>query len=297
MGGEGRRPAERSEPREGRGPLRSGRAIAQATEQPGSDEGGGLLWRSSTALDSPRISIVIPALNEEKLIGRILAAFPRDLCRAISAELIVSDGGSGDRTTVIAKEWVDLVVVHRERRRQTIAEGRNAGASVARGELLVFINADTLPQDPVAFLEELDRFVGHGELAGTYAAWACPVQIAPEERRLSDRLFHGFFNRYVRLLNLIGLGMGRGECQVVWTARFREVGGYEDHMAAGEDFDLYRRLAERGKIGYSEALRVYESPRRFRRFGYLRVLFEWTLNGLAVMILGRSISKEWEEIR
>jgi hypothetical protein len=68
-------------------------------------------------------------------------------------------------------------------------------------------------------------------------------------------------------------------------------------MSAGEDFDLYRRLTRCGKIGHRERLLVYESPRRFRRYGYLRVLFEWTLNAVAVMVLKRSISKEWEEIR
>lgn len=277
----------RGVPTEGRRPARSPR------RDPRGD--GGVIWRSERSPAEPRISIVIPALNEEKLIGRILGAFPRELRQRIGAEVIVSDGGSTDRTTVIAKESADILVIHRERRRQTIAEGRNAGATVAAGELLAFINADTLPQDPEAFLLELDRIVRSGDRR--IPAWACPVHIAPDERRLSDRLFHGFFNRYVRLLNLIGLGMGRGECQVVWTSRFRTVGGYQDHMAAGEDFDLYRRLAEGGRIGHAEELRVYESPRRFRRFGYARVLFEWTLNGLAVMVLGRSISKEWEEIR
>ena len=255
------------------------------------------IWRASDRIEEPRISLIIPALNEEKLIGAMLATFPEEILREVGAELVVSDGGSSDRTDAIARDHADMIITHREKRRQTIAEGRNLGASIARGDLFVFINADTLPQDPVGFLRELDRIARSGLTSNRVVAWACPVAIAPEERRLSDRLFHGFFNRYVRLLNLIGLGMGRGECQVVFRDPFVAVSGYQDHMAAGEDFDLYRRLAERGKIGHSDLLRVYESPRRFRRFGYLRVLFEWTLNGLAVMILGRSISKEWEEIR
>ena len=282
--------------RKGRGPSTRTRDLSRGSEPKGSVLHPHV-WRSDSALEDPRISLVVPALNEEKLIGSMLSAFPAEVLHSINAELVLSDGGSSDRTTEIAREYCDAVITHREKRRQTIAEGRNLGASIARGDLLVFINADTLPQDPLEFLRGLEKIVDEGYLPGGIAAWACPVQIAPAERRLSDRLFHGFFNRYVRLLNLIGLGMGRGECQVVWTDLFREVGGYENHMAAGEDFDLYRRLAEKGKIGHGEDLRVYESPRRFRRFGYLRVLFEWSLNGLAVMILGRSISKEWEEIR
>jgi glycosyltransferase involved in cell wall biosynthesis len=248
----------------------------------------------ATAAD-PRISIIIPALNEEKLIERTLGCFPAPLRERFGIELIVSDGGSSDSTVAIARGHRATVVEHREKRRQTIAEGRNRGAEAASGELLVFINADTMPRDPAAFLQELNDIASG--LEERTVAIACPVEIAPEERKLSDRLFHGFFNNYVRLLNLVGVGMGRGECQVVRRDAFRQVGGYQNHMAAGEDFDLYKRLTKLGRIGHRSSLSVYESPRRFRRYGYLLVLAEWTLNALAVLIIGRSISKEWEEIR
>lgn len=274
---------------------RNGHSAKPAAADKG--EGGPELFVSSAAPAAPRISIVVPALNEEKLIGGMLACFPRAERERCFAELIVSDGGSHDRTVEIAREQADLVVRHTAKRRQTIAEGRNLGAQYARGELLCFINADTMPQDPEEFLRALALLAEEGELGAHAVAFACAVHIAPQERRLSDTLFHTFFNNYVRFLNFVGLGMGRGECQVVWRDAFNAVGGYHNHMAAGEDFDLYRRLSARGKIGERKGLRVFESPRRFRRFGYLRILFEWTLNAVAVMVLGRSISKEWEEIR
>lgn len=250
---------------------------------------------SDIALESPSISIIVPALNEEKLIGDMLRSFPRQELEKLNIELILSDGGSTDRTVEIARDYADIIVRHTQKRRQTIAEGRNLGAWHARGDLLVFINADTMPQNPVEFLRALGELADRGR--SNVVAFACPVSIAPGERKWSDAIFHTFFNNYVRFLNAVGLGMGRGECQVVWRDDFLAVKGYQEHMAAGEDFDLYRRLAARGRIGERKGLRVYESPRRFRRFGYLRILFEWTLNAVAVMVLGRSISKEWEEIR
>ncbi len=268
----------------------------------GTGVGGGL---AEAAVDAATISVIVPALNEEKLIERTLACFPPATRRRAAMELIVSDGGSRDRTVEIAHRHADRVVEHVDPRRQTIAEGRNRGAEVAHGRLLVFINADTVPSDPTRFIEELIRLrdridvespLPHRDRTATVAV-ACPVEIAPAERRLSDRLFHGFFNNYVRMLNAAGLGMGRGECQVVRRDAFESVGGYNDRMAAGEDFDLYKRLAHLGRIAHRSTLQVYESPRRFRRYGYLRVLAEWTLNALAVIVLRRSLSKEWEQIR
>jgi len=252
---------------------------------------------SGTALAQPVISVVVPALNEEKLIERTLRCFPPEVRERYSIELIVSDGGSSDRTVEIARRYADLVVCHTEERKQTIAEGRNRGAERASGDLLVFINADTVPRDPQAFLAELVRLAEAWIVGTGTMAYACPVEIGPEERRMSDALFHTFFNNYVRMLNALGLGMGRGECQVVYRDPFNRVGGYENRMAAGEDFDLYNRLTKLGRIGHRQALLVYESPRRFRRYGYLRVLCEWTLNALSVMFLRKSVSKEWEQIR
>ncbi len=253
---------------------------------------------SRTARAHPRISIIIPALNEEKLIEQTLRCFPPELRERYNIEVIVSDGGSRDRTVELAQAQADVVVEHEEPRRQTIAEGRNKGSLAANGDLLVFINADTVPRDSEKFMHALMMIAEHGETgSGGVVAYACPVQVAPEERRLSDRLFHGFFNNYVRVLNRIGVGMGRGECQVIWAGVFRREGGYNNLMAAGEDFDLYKRLTRHGGIGHSWDLCVYESPRRFRRYGYLRVLLEWSMNALAVIFLRRSMSKEWEEVR
>ncbi len=246
---------------------------------------------------NPTISIIVPALNEEKLIEATLRSFPHEMLARTNAELIVSDGGSSDRTVEIARRYADIVVVHTEDRRQTIAEGRNRGADHATGDLLIFINADTVPRDPRAFAREVLEIATHHDPNNRTVAYACPVVITPAERRTSDRIFHGFFNNYVRLLNSVGVGMGRGECQVVWRDAFMAVGGYTDSMAAGEDFDLYSRLARTGRIGHSDALCVHESPRRFRRYGYLRILAQWTMNAISVMLFRRSLSKEWEQIR
>ncbi|MFN3270030.1 MAG: hypothetical protein ACK42G_05545, partial [Candidatus Kapaibacteriota bacterium] len=87
------------------------------------------------------------------------------------------------------------------------------------------------------------------------------------------------------------------ECQIIRKEAFGKVGGYNPEIIAGEDFDLYRRLAKIGKIKFVDEIWVYESPRRFRKYGYLRTILKWLLNGIYVMLYGRSYSNDWEPVR
>ena len=239
------------------------------------------------------ISIIIPTLQEALLLPQILEQFPAELRAAFNLELIVSDGGSTDDTLVIAAQHGARIVRHDEERRQTIAEGRNRGAAEARGEIFVFINADIRISDMHAFLSGIPVALSTGGVAGATAA----VHVFPEEEITADRIFHLWHNAYVRFLNFIGEGMGRGECQVLAADTFRAVGGYNPSMVAGEDYDLFRRVRKRGKIVMLRDVTIYESPRRFRRYGYLHILWGWTRNALAVIFRNSSSSEEWEAVR
>lgn len=242
----------------------------------------------------PEISVIIPVLQEEKLIAQTLKAFSafRD---DFAIEIIVSDGGSTDKTVEIARQFADVIVESLPDDVPTIAAGRNRGAAVASGSIFLFINGDTIPADAISLLSAVKNWAD--KIESSAIALACPVQISPDERLFSDILFHGFYNRYVIFLNRIGYGIGRGECQIVRAEMFRKVGGYNDYLVAGEDFDLYQRLAKHGKIRTFWETTVFESPRRFRELGYLRTLWLWTLNALSVKFRGTAASKEWTPLR
>jgi len=77
-----------------------------------------------------KISVVIPTLNEEKLLPAMLRQFTPDLQRSHAIELVVSDGGSTDGTLAIAREQAHVLVENKEGIRQTISIGRNRGAEV-----------------------------------------------------------------------------------------------------------------------------------------------------------------------
>ncbi len=241
-----------------------------------------------------KYSIIIPTLNEEKLLPGILKQLKNpELSENFDLELIVSDGGSKDNTLKIALDYADIITVHTEEEFQSIASGRNEGAKLANGEILFFFNGDVIIEDPL----KLFNFVKNIFENSSYLAMTGFVSIFPSEAKILDRLFHYCYNHYFQLLNNIGVGMGRGECHIIRKEIFEKLGGYNTDFFAGEDFDLFRRISSKGKILFTNKIRVYESPRRFRQKGYFTVTWMWIKNGLSVWLKNKSISKIWEQVR
>jgi glycosyltransferase involved in cell wall biosynthesis len=244
-----------------------------------------------------KISVIIPCLQEEKILTSHLVVYTNELKNKFSLEIIVSDGGSNDKTIEIAEKYADIVIKHKGDGRQTIAEGRNKGAEVAKGDILVFINADSLPSNPDMFFKFVSEWGSHIGNFASADALACYIKSFPYDTKIRDRIFYKFHNSYVRFLNFIGLGMGRGECQIVRKDVFNKVNGYNAEIVAGEDFDLYRRIGKIAKVKFAKQLIIYESSRRFRKYGYFRIISSWLFNAISVWFWDKSISKEWEAVR
>jgi glycosyltransferase involved in cell wall biosynthesis len=241
-----------------------------------------------------KYSIIIPTLNEEKLLPNLLKQLSNpEYKEKYDYEIIVSDGGSKDSTVEIAHKYSDIVKVHSGNKRQNIAEGRNIGADCANSDIFIFFNGDIIIPD----IDYFFNYVENEFLNSKYLAMTCTVKVFPEEEIIADKIFQLIYNTYFRFLNFIGVGMGRGECQVIRKEIFYRYSGYDENLAAGEDFDLYKRIRKEGKILFSRNLIIFESPRRFRKLGYKNVSWVWIKNGFSVFFKGKAISKEWEQIR
>ncbi len=247
---------------------------------------------------TPRLSVIIPTYLEEKTIGRLLSRFSPALCERYALEIIVSDAGSTDATLSIVESFAHSLpirtIVHTGTHRQTIAEGRNAGAQAAQGAIFVFLNSDTILQDPDRFFQIIMQWA---ESDPSTVALVPRVFVDPQVARWYDVVIHWVLNAYIAFLNAVGIGACRGEAQIVRSEAFWQVGGYNPDLAAGEDFDLYRRLAQVGKIRFEPRLVVYEDPRRYRRYGYAATLWLWTVNTLSIWLRKRAVSQEWKPIR
>lgn len=109
---------------------------------------------------------------------------------------------------------------------------------------------------------------------------------------------HRFINSIIRLSLLLHVNLARGECQVVRRSAFQAVGGYDETITVGEDWDLFKRLSrEVGRLNFASSLRVFHSTRRFRAYGYSKTVFLYLREGLWLTLFHRSLLNEWESVR
>jgi len=241
--------------------------------------------------ERPLISVVIPCYNEAKVLGRTLAhLLPH--CATSRLELVVSDDGSDDESLEVARRAGCLVAAS-DGSPRSASRARNRGARVSSGEILVFIDADILVDDPPFFFEELRRRFGRPGLLG--ATVCCMVY--PGEASFWDDAYHHLYNEFTWLCNGLGFGTAGGWCQVVRREAFFELDGYDPRFTSGQDVDLFLRLSRRGKTRLLRNLRILESPRRYRAQGLVRTAVGWLLNGIWVHFLRRPYLKRYPPVR
>ncbi len=240
---------------------------------------------------NPIISIIIPTLREGSFLERTLKNFES---LQIQHEIIITDGGSADETLDIARRYTDKTVVWGEQRRQTFGEAKNAGAVLADGKFLVFIDADVIIPEPQKFFEEiLNVFESNKLVAATV-----PLKPYAENRSLTDALFSATLNWfYIISNNLFHSGNSSGEFQMVRAEMFKKMGGFGEYLAAGEDNELFRQLAKLGRTMSYSKLCVRHSLRRPHKLGWLRTYYIWIKNGISVALRGKAAYKEWSVVR
>lgn len=241
---------------------------------------------------SPIVSIVIPTLREGPFLERTLKNFES---LQLPHELIITDGGSTDETLDIARKYTDKITVWGEPRRQTFGEAKNAGAALATGTFLVFIDADVLIPEPQKFFEEiLKAFDSNKKLVAT----TVPLQPLLENKSIMDKAFSAPLNWfYIISNNVFHSGNSSGEFQMVRADSFRKIGGFGEHLAAGEDNELFRQLASHGRTMSYYRLCVRHSLRRPHKLGWFTTYFIWIKNGLSVAFRGKAAYKEWSVVR
>ncbi|HBH60511.1 MAG TPA: glycosyltransferase [Nitrospiraceae bacterium] len=226
---------------------------------------------ADSKITSRKISVIIMTLNEEELIEGLMMVL-----RGVSdIEIIVSDGGSIDRTCRVAGKYTDKII------RGTRGRGvqLNAGAAQATGDILWFLHVDSIPPDNFKYhiLETLEK---PGVAGGAFT-----LEID------SDLSSLRLITRVVELRSMIS-GIPYGD-QGIFVKRelFEKVNGFKN-IPLMEDIDFGRRLKREGKIAIIRP-KIKTCARAWERDGALKTtLRNWAY--VTLFFMGYSPQKLYE---
>lgn len=195
------------------------------------------------------ISVIIPTYCESDKIGSLVDFFKKS---KEELEVIVSDGGSNDNTVKEASNAGAITVFSSVKGR---AAQMNCGAAIAKGDVLYFVHADTLP--PASFATDIKKAVNSGYDFGRY-----------QTKFLSDKTIlkvNAFFTRFD-----LFVCYGGDQTLFITADLFKKVGGYKEDMLIMEDYDIVSRAKVYGKYRILNNT-VLISARKYEENSWLKV--------------------------
>jgi glycosyltransferase involved in cell wall biosynthesis len=235
-----------------------------------------------------KVSLVIPAYNEEKFIGACLEAalsHGSDLC-----EVVVIDNASTDQTASIAASFPGVRVVYEPQKGLTKA--RQRGLTEAKGEIIAYIDADTkMPKGwvnkVIAVFAEDAKVVC---VSGPYVYY----DMSPVGKMAIQ--FFWLFLAWPSywLTGFLAIG---GNFAAKKEA-LEKIGGFDQTISFyGEDADIARRLHLVGKVIFRQRLYMPTSARRFKGEGSLTIAWRYIINFLSVALVKKAFTESYQDIR
>ena len=214
------------------------------------------------------LSIIIPVLNEEKLLPGLLQSLKEQ--SFTDYEVVVADAGSTDNTVAIARQFGARVV-----KGGVPAVGRNAGAKDAKGNTLLFLDGDLLL--PQGFLgNSVKEFSERKLVVASYV-------LLPQKTFYKFLLNIGY-NIPIRLLERI---LPHGTMGImVKRDVFETIGEFDPSIRLAEDAHFVRQAAKIGKFGLFRSTHLIISIRRFKQDGWVRSLLRYYATELHMVFLG-----------
>jgi glycosyltransferase involved in cell wall biosynthesis len=206
------------------------------------------------------VSIIIPTYNEEQNLPNLLRSVREQ--RFDDVEVIVADNHSKDRTRAIAEEYGARVVDG-----GLVAQGRNRGAAAAKGDMLVFFDADIVLPDPEFLAATVAEFRKRGLGVGT-------CKVTPMSDKIVDKVFHGIYNLFMVFMVRIS-PHAAGFCIFARRDVHEALGGFDEEIRLSEDHDYARRAGKIATFGVLTSRRIPVSVRRFERDGRFRTAMKY----------------------
>ena len=220
------------------------------------------------------LSIIIPTLNEEKHLPLLLESIKNSLITSPGfVEIIVADGNSTDKTREIAKNYGCKIVEGGD----SPAIGRNEGAKVARGDLILFLDADViLPKDFIA--KALKEFKERNLDVATFC-------LKPQsERKIHKIIFEIFYNWVILGFEKY---LAHGSQAILVKRDIHEtIRGFDEEIKFAEDHSFARQAKKVGNFGIIRSIKILSSLRRFEKDGWIKTYLKYILAEIYTILFG-----------
>jgi len=218
-----------------------------------------------------KISIVIPTLNEEKLLPILLESIKKQ--SGFKIELIVSDNNSTDNTRKIAKSYGAKIVDG-----GLPAKSRNNGAKAASNDIILFLDADVILPAPDFLKRTLFEFNKND-----FGIATC--EFYPISERIIDKLFHQVANFYLKKTHTL-MPHIPGFCIFVKKNIHEKINGFDETLKLAEDHDYASRASKISKFGFLKSYPILVSVRRLERDGRFNILAKYALCEAHILLKG-----------
>jgi glycosyltransferase involved in cell wall biosynthesis len=242
-------------------------------------------------MQSPFISIIIPTLNEEKYLPKLLTDFKKQKNK--NFEIVIVDGHSEDKTKKLAgafKKEFDLTIIDSVKR--GVSYQKNLGAENAKGRYLVFLDADSRVN--ASFTQNISR-----EIEKSHYLLLLP-QILPQQGTSTDRILFNLYNFFLDLSQSIGKPLPSIGCMVFEKEFFHFIEGYVEGQKNSknffpEDHDIILRARRYGVLAkYCPSIKIGYSLRRYQREGRSNVIMKMFMSSIQMSFKGKLIKELFE---
>ncbi|MBI2613219.1 MAG: glycosyltransferase [Candidatus Levybacteria bacterium] len=234
-------------------------------------------------LKKPFFSVIIPTLNEEIYLPKLLSDFAKQ--RRKNFEIIIVDADSQDKTKEKAlkfSKYFPLEFINGEK--QNVSFQRNLGAESASGEFLLFLDADCRVNTMFTRNLYIDIFKRKGLLF-------LPVLIT-EERSRKNRVLFRLINSVIELSQSLTKPLSAGGSIFIAKKLFWQLNGFKENLYISEDHNLIQRARKLGvKAKILKDIKVVFSLRRVKKEGQVMVLYKYLLALVYMLVNGEVTSK------
>lgn len=232
------------------------------------------------------LSVIIPTLNEEQYIGKLLTDLKKQKGR--NFEVIVIDGNSEDNTKKIVKQFADSMPLQCSTvKKRNVSFQRNYGAAMAKGNYLVFLDADTRVNS--SFITSLSKFIDSKK------GLVFLPYVDPEENTPQVQVFYQFINFIIDISQSTNKPLSSVGGMVWNSSFFKLVGGFDEKLFISEDMNIIQKANKWGvRAKFMPRIKIKFSFRRIKREGKLQSIYKLFMGTYYVLFKGGVKNKIFE---